>query len=135
VVVCYENEDLEGEPAYLATSRLYWEERRIILCYTLRFRIETSYNDAKQNLGLGCCHLRSLKGTRRHWQLGFPGYSLFKARVCRSRLYRRLESDQTIGAERRQPINDIIQSLIQWVYKIAPKMPVEKILDAIPRRP
>ena len=101
---------------------------RIIHCYSLRFRIETSYKDAKQNLGLGCCQLRSLKGTRRHWQLGFLGYSLLKARVYRSRLYRRLESDQTIGAECRQAIKDLIQSLIHWVYKMASKMPVEKIL-------
>jgi hypothetical protein len=42
-------------------------------------------------------------------------YSLLKARVCRSRLYRRLESDKTIGAERRQAIKELIQNLIQCV--------------------
>lgn len=52
----------------------------------LRFRIDNFYKDAKQNLGLGGCQLRSLKGTRRHWQLGFTTYSLLKARICRSRL-------------------------------------------------
>ena len=60
-------------------------------------------------------------------------YSLLKARVCRSRLYGRLESDRTIGAECRQAIKELIHSLIQWVYKMAPKMPVEKILYLIPR--
>jgi len=131
VVICHDNKDLKGEPVYLATNRLYWEEVRVVQCYSLRFRIDTFYKDAKQNLGLGGCNLRSLRGTRRHWQLGFLGYSLLKARICRSRLYKRLESDQTIGAECRQAFKDLLQNLIQRVYKMADKMPVEKILDVI----
>lgn len=106
---------------------------RVVQCYSLRFRIDTFYKDAKQNLGLGGCNLRSLRGTRRHWQLGFLGYSLLKARICRSRLHRRLESDRTVGAECRQAFKDLLQNLVQWVYKMADKMPVEKILDVILR--
>jgi hypothetical protein len=64
---------------------------------------------------------------------GFLGYSLLKARVCGSRLYRRLESDQTIGAERRQAVKELIQNLIQWIYNRATKMPVEKMLHVILR--
>ena len=75
----------------------------------------------------------SLRGTRRHWQLGFLGYSLLEARICRSRLYRRLESDKTIGAECRQAFKDLHQNLVQWVYRMADKMSVEKILDMILR--
>lgn len=133
VVVCYDSQHLDGEPVYLATNRLYWEERRVIQCYSLRFRIDNFYKDAKQNLGLGGCQLRSLKGTRRHWQLGFLGYSLLKARICRSRLYKRLKSDTTVGAECRQAFKDLLQNLIRWVYKMADKMPFEKILDVILR--
>jgi hypothetical protein len=133
VVICYDDKDLRGEPVYLATNRLYWEEVRVVLCYSLRFRIDVFYKDAKQNLGLGGCNLRSLKGTRRHWQLGFLGYSLLKARICQSRLYRRLDSDRTVGAECRQAVKDLLQSLIQWIYSMADKIPVEKILDVILR--
>ena len=133
VVICYDNKDLKGEPVYLATNRLHWEETRVVQCYSLRFRIDTFYRDAKQNLSLGGCNLRSLKGTRRHWQLGFLGYSLLRARICRSRLYKRLESDKTVGAECRQAFRDLLQSLIQWVYRMAGKMPIEKILDVILR--
>jgi hypothetical protein len=133
VVVCYHNPDLEGEPVYLTTSRLYWEEKRIVECYSLRFRIDTFYKDAKQNLGLGGCQLRSLKGTRRHWQLGSTAYSLLKLRICRSRLYRRFKSDRTVGAECRQAFRDLLHNLVQWVYKMADKLPVNKILDVILR--
>ena len=132
-VICYDSKDLDGEPVYLATNRLYWEEVRVVQCYSLRFRIDTFYKDAKQNLGLGGCNLRSLKGTRRHWQLGFLGYSLLKARICQSRLYKRLESDRTVGAECRQAFKDLLQSLIQWVYNMADKMSAEKIMDVILR--
>jgi len=131
VVICYDNPDLEGEPIYLVTSRLYWEERRVIQCYSLRFRIDSFYKDAKQNLGLGGCQLRSLKGTKKHWLLGITGYSLLKLRICRSRLYRRLQSDRTVGAECRQAFKDLLQNLIQYVYKMADKLPVNKILDVI----
>lgn len=85
----------------------------------------------KQNLGLGSCQLRSLKGTKKHWLLGSTAYSLLKLRICRSRLYRRLQSDRTVGAECRQAFKDLLQNLIQYVYKMADKLPVNKILDVI----
>jgi len=131
VVICYDNGDLEGEPIILVTNRLYWEERKVIKCYGLRFRIEGFYRDAKQNLGLGGCQLRSLKGTMRHWMLGNTAYSLLKLRICRSRLYRKLKSDRTIGAECRRAFMDLLGNLIRWVYNKADKIPVDKILDVI----
>lgn len=133
VVICYDNQDLEGEPVYLVTNRLYREERRVIKCYLLRFRIDGFYKDAKQNLGLGGCQLRSLEGTRRHWILGVTAYSLLKLRICRSRLYKRLKADKTIGAECRQAFKDLLQNLIQYAYMMADKLPVNKILDMILR--
>jgi len=45
----------------------------------------------------------------------------------------RPESNQTTGAECRQAVKDLLQNLVQWVYKMADKMPVEKILDVILR--
>jgi hypothetical protein len=82
---------------------------------------------------MGGCNLRSLQGTRRHRQLGILGYSLLRLRICRSRLYRRLQSDQTIGAECRQAFMDLLQNLIQWVYSNSDRLPLEKILDVILR--
>jgi hypothetical protein len=133
VVICYDDPELKGEPVYLATSRLYWEERRVVQCYGLRFRIDSFYKDAKQNLGLRGCQLRSPKGTRRHWLLGTTAYSLLKLRICRSRLCRRVQTDQTIGAECRQAFMDLIQNLIRWVYNMADKIPVDKMLNMILR--
>ena len=133
VVVSYDNLDLEGEPVILASNHTHWEARRLVQCYLLRFRIDNFYKDAKQNLGLGGCHLRILKGAGSHRLLGFLGYSLLKLRVCRSKLYRRIRSDQTIGAECRQAFMDLLGTLIQWVYSMADKLPVNQILDMILR--
>ena len=108
VVICYDDQNQKGEPVFLATNRLYWEEVRVVLVYSLRFRMDAFYRDAKQKLGLGDCNLRSLKGTRRHRQLGFLEYSLLKARVCGSRLYKRWESDWTVGAECRQAFKNLL---------------------------
>lgn len=131
VVASYDNPDLEGEPVILASNHTHWDEKRVVQCYLLRFRIDNFYKDAKQNLGLGGCHLRILKGAGSHWLLGFLGYSLLRLRVCRSRLFRRIESDQTIGAECRQAFMDLLGNLVQWVYRNACKLPVNQILDVI----
>jgi hypothetical protein len=56
-----------------------------------------------------------------------------EARICRSRLYKRLKSGKTIGAERRQAFKDLLQNLVQWVYSMADKIPFEKILGVILR--
>ena len=132
-MVSYDSGDLEGEPVILASNRTHWRAKSVVRCYLLRFRVDSFYKDAKQNLGLGGCHLRTLKGAGSHRLLGFLGYSLLKIRVCRSRLYKRLQSDQTIGAECRQAFMDLLQNLIQWVYENSNKLPVDQILDVILR--
>jgi len=133
VVASHDNPELEGEPVILASSRTHWKAKSVVRCYLLRFRIDSFYKDAKQNLGLGGCHLRILKGAGGHRLLGFTGYSLLKLRVCRSKLYRRIRSDQTIGAECRRAFMDLLGNLIQWVYRNANKLPVNQILDVILR--
>lgn len=133
VVASYDNGDLEGEPVILVSNRTHSKARRLVHCYGLRFRIDNFYKDAKQNLGLGGGHLRTLKGAGSHRLLGFTGYSLLKLRVCRSKLYRRIRSDQTIGAECRQAFIDLLQNIIQWVYENSNKLPVDQILCVILR--
>lgn len=131
VVISYED-DFKGDPVYLATNRKDWEAKRILGCYALRSRIDTFYRDAKQNLGLGACQLRSPEGTKKHWSLGFLGYSLLKLSICKSRLYKRVESDQTIGAKCRQAFKDVLTSLILWVHRKAlDNIPVNKLLEVL----
>lgn len=132
IVISYDNERLEGDPVYLATNRTNWEAKKVLICYLLRSSIDAFYRDAKQNLGFGKCQLRSIKGTRRHWSLGILAYTLLKLRICKSRLYRRIESDQTIGGQCRQAFKDMLGSIVMWVHKnILKGIPMNKILEVL----
>jgi hypothetical protein len=117
LVISYDNAELNGEPAYIVTSYKDWDETRIVGCYSMRFPIETFYRDAKQNLGLGSCQLRSSVGTMRHWCLVNLAYSLLKLEICKSRTYKRLISDKTIGSQCRKAVSDTLRSLVSWVYQ------------------
>ena len=129
LVISYDNKELEGNPAFLVTNCKYWDAKRIVYSYSLRFSIETFYKDTKQNLGLGSCQLRSLEGTRRHWSLVNSAYSLLKIDICNSKVYRRLESDMTIGTQCREASKDLLESLVLWVYRNASKnVDVNRIL-------
>jgi len=60
-------------------------------------------------------------------------YSLLRLRICRSKLYGRLKSDQIIGMERRQAFMDLLQNIVPWVYLMVEKLPINKILEVILR--
>ena len=103
---------------YLATNVLYWEEKKILEVYSRRWSIETFYRDAKQHLGLGECQLRRPVGIRRYWYLVFLAYSLLKLDVKQSRIGRWIDTNlKTIGERCRNACKDLVQSLVEWVYK------------------
>lgn len=116
IMIAYE----EGTdtPLYLATNVLYWEEKKILEVYSRRWSIETFYRDAKQHLGLGDCQLRRPVGIRRYWHLVFLAYSLLKLDVTQSKIGRWIDTNLgTIGERCRNACKDLVQSLVEWVYK------------------
>jgi len=42
----------------------------------MRWRIETFFEDSKQDLGLGDCEMQTDEGASRHWHLLMAAYSL-----------------------------------------------------------
>ena len=117
ILIAYEDDC--GDAIYLATNVLYWEEKKILKLYSKRWAIETFYRDAKQHLGLGDCQLRKGKGIRRYWYLVFLAYSLLKLDVKHSRIGRWIETNLgTIGERRRNACKDLVQSLVEWIYKM-----------------
>lgn len=76
IFISHQNEDLSDSPSLFATNRLRWEGKKALRTYSLRWKIETFYRDAKQNLGLEDYQLRDLRGIKRHWYLVFVAYSL-----------------------------------------------------------
>lgn len=117
IVIAYE----KGTDAalYLATNVLYWEEKKILGLYSRRWVIETFYRDAKQHLGMGDCQLRRYKGIRRYWYLVFLAYSLLKLDVEHSKIGRVIGANLgTIGKRCRNACMDLVQSLVEWIYKM-----------------
>lgn len=123
--------EINDDVAFLVTNRKDWDAKKVIGCYTKRFEVETYYKDAKQNLGLEGCQLRAIKGIRSHWYLAILAYSFLKLELCNSSLYRKVK---TIGNECRQKFNELLSSLVTWIYKQANEhLPLDKILGVILR--
>ena len=77
IVASYENR-MEGEPRFIATNQLDWDVKTILETYLKRWRIDSSYRDAKQELGLESYELRKLRGIRLHWLMVFLAHNLLQ---------------------------------------------------------
>lgn len=118
LLVCYDNAALQGDPVILATNKLGWEARRIIMAYKGRWTIETFYRDSKQNLGLEDYELRDLKGIKRHWCLVFLAYTLLQLSSLDKSLRRWLRSNVgTIGSKCRLSFQETVRSFILFILK------------------
>lgn len=109
----------QEEPVFIATNRMEWRAERILSSYAMRFSIDAFYRDAKQYLGFEDAQMRSLRGTNRHWYLGFLAYSLIKLSIGKSKIGRKIDAlnSATVGETCRATSKEVLVSLIIWVYK------------------
>jgi len=115
-------EEKEGvrttEPTVLVTNRRDWGAKKIITTYTLRWSIETFFRDGKQSLGFETYQLRSIKAVERHLCLVNLAYSLLELERVESHLLTKVCNQlATIGQQARQVSNDLLRSLVLWVYE------------------
>jgi len=75
----------EGGTVYLATNR-GGSSSDIVAAYTLRWKIETFYKDAKEHLGLEDCQVRDPSGMRKHFSMVFLSHTLLKLGVVEGTL-------------------------------------------------
>jgi len=73
-----DDEDKENPVKYLATNKIDAPTEHIIRSYGMRWRIETFFEDSKQDLGLGDCEMQTDEGASRHWHLLMAAYSLVR---------------------------------------------------------
>lgn len=76
VVVTYDNKELEGDPHFYCSNEIDWDSYKVLSLYAKRWRIDASYRDSKQNLGLEDYEMRKLRGARRHISMVFTAYAL-----------------------------------------------------------
>ena len=73
------DEDNEENPIkYLATNKIDAPTKHVIRSYAMRWRIETFFEDWKQNLGLVDCEMQTDEGASADWHLLMAAYSLVR---------------------------------------------------------
>lgn len=122
LVASYEDE-MEGEPKFIATNRLDWDVKTILKTYLKRWKIDSFYRDAKQELGLEDYELRKLRGIRRHWLMVFPAHNLLQLSSRKGEPVAWIKTSlKTVGSRCRYAALEILKSFIDLVVRLAQKV-------------
>jgi hypothetical protein len=62
VVVSYDNPECNGEPNFYCSNKLDMKADKMLNVYAKRWKIDSFYRDAKQNLGMEEYEMRKLHG-------------------------------------------------------------------------
>ena len=119
IVISYDNEELQGEPAYFATDRIQWESNRILTTYSRRGKTEGFYRDTKQNLGLEDYQLRDLWAINRHWCLVFLAYSLLARDPWGIKVKPNDKSSPTLGERIGAVTKTVFAGLVRWIVTMS----------------
>jgi uncharacterized protein YndB with AHSA1/START domain len=103
----------------LVTNRITWEVSRIVRVYRHRWTgTETFHRDGKQQLGLGDCQLRDLKGQTRHIYLVMLAYSLLMVQLKQGRAREwALHRLMTIGEACRAMAKEALRTTLSWAIE------------------
>jgi uncharacterized protein YndB with AHSA1/START domain len=103
----------------LVTNRITWEVSRIVRVYRHRWTgTETFHRDGKQQLGLGDCQLRDLKGQTRHIYLVMLAYSLLMVQLRQGRAREwALHRLMTIGEACRAMAKEALRTTLSWAIE------------------
>jgi len=72
------NEDEQNPVRDLVTNKINALTTYVIRSHGMRWRIETFFENLKQDLGLGDCEMQTDEGVSRHWSLLVAAYGLFR---------------------------------------------------------
>ncbi|ELY58734.1 IS701 family transposase [Natronococcus jeotgali] len=109
-------DDEEENPIkYLATNKIDAPSAHIIRSYSYRWRIETFFEDSKQDLGLGDCEMRDSDGASRHWHLQMLTYSLLRLGPESSVSERLVSKASSLRAQLEHGLKEAIYNMFSWV--------------------
>jgi SRSO17 transposase len=140
IVVSYKDERLEAGtegPSFYVTNMRFWEAKRILQTYAMRWSIEGFHRDAKQSLGLEDYQLRKIAGVKRHISMVFFAYILLQLGSGFERIMGNLKANlRTIGSRCRLAGTEVLSSLVRFVVKMAHRdMDAKKIMDLLMKPP
>jgi SRSO17 transposase len=110
------DEDGEENPVkYLATNKIDAPTEHAIRSYRMRWRIETFFEDSKQDLGLGDCEMQIDEGASRHWHLLMAAYSLVRLDPDSSALGTVRSKASSLRANLEHSLKEAVYNLLSWV--------------------
>jgi len=109
------DEDEKNPVKYLATNKIDAPTAHIIGSYSMRWRIETFFEDSKQDLGLGDCEMQTDEGASRHWHLLMAAYSLVRLDPDSSALGTVRSKASSLRANLEHSLKEAVYNLLSWV--------------------
>src|SRR5699024_99125 len=109
------DEDENNPVKYLATNKIDAPSGHLIRSYSYRWRIETFFEDSKQDLGLGGCEVRDSDGASRHWHLQMLTYSLLRLGPESSVSERLVSKASSLRAQLEHGLKETIYNMFSWV--------------------
>jgi hypothetical protein len=109
------DDDEDNPVKYLATNKIDAPSVHIIRTYSYRWRIETFFEDSKQNLGPGACEVRDSDGASRHWHLQMLTYSLLRLGPESSVSERLVSNASSLRAQLEHGLKEAIYNMFSWV--------------------
>ena len=135
VVVSYDNPDLEGgEPHFYCSNKLDMKADKLLNVYAKRWKIDSFYRDAKQNLGMEEYEMRKIEGVRRHLAMVLiahtllvlgpaPSPSSYEDTKLRCIDVARADAClETIGSRCRLAYKEVLVSFIKLILKVGGKL-------------
>jgi SRSO17 transposase len=111
-------DDEEENPVkYLVTNKIDAPSAHIIRSYGYRWRIETFFEDSKQDLGFGDCEVQRNTSARRHWQLVMLAYSLLRLGPAMSASDSIRTRATSLRTEWEHSLKEAIYNLVTWIRK------------------
>ncbi len=129
VVVSYDNPELEGEPHFYCSNKLDMKADKLLNVYARRWKIDSFYRDAKQNLGMDDYEMRKIEGVRRHLAMVLIAHTLLvlgpAAESSKLQCIDVARADaclETIGSRCRLAYREVLVSFITLVLKVGRKL-------------
>jgi SRSO17 transposase len=125
-----DDEDEENPVKYLATNKIDAPSAHVIRTYSYRWRIETFFEDSKQDLGLGDCEVRDDDGASRHWHLQMLTYSLLRLGPASSASDTLTSKASSLRAQLEHGLKETVYNLFSWV-RDQPERDLDGLMEEI----
>jgi SRSO17 transposase len=100
---------------YLVTNKIDAPSAHIIRSYGYRWRIETFFEDSRQDLGFGDCEVQRNTSARRHWQLVMLAYSLLRLGPVTGASGTIRQRATSLRTEWEHSLKEAIYNLVIWI--------------------